>query len=384
MKQAVMFGAGNIGRGFIGGLLAQSGYQIVFADVNQAMLDALNETKGYTIYICDNQCSEQVVEHVSGIHSADPALVDAVAQSELVTTAVGLTILPRIAPSIAQAIVKREKDGVTTPLNIIACENAIRASSQLKEAVYQNLTTEQQAYADKTVGFPDCAVDRIVPPVTRERMVDVSVESFYEWSVEQSGFCGDIPKVEGMHLVDDLMAYVERKLFTLNTGHAITAYLGYLKGYSTVLESFQDPKIESFVRDTMAESGKGLIQKHGFDPKAHADYINKIAARFQNSFLVDLVDRVGRSPVRKLAPSDRLVSPLMTAKGFGLPYNHLVVGIAGALSYNNPEDPESVEVQEKLKTEGFTSAVSALTGITEAPLLQEIHTAYLALQAMQK
>ncbi|WP_409969804.1 mannitol-1-phosphate 5-dehydrogenase [Bengtsoniella intestinalis] len=382
MKQAVMFGAGNIGRGFIGGLLAQSGYEIVFADVNQAMLDALNETKGYTIFVCDTVCSEQTVEHVSALHSADSALVDAIADAELVGTAVGLGILPRVAPTIAKAIAKRQELAMTSNLNVIACENAIRASSQLKASVYEHLSADQKAYADQYIGFPDCAVDRIVPPVTNERMVDVSVEAFYEWSVEQSAFAGEVPTVEGMHLVDDLMAYIERKLFTLNTGHAVTAYLGSIKGYETLQESFKDPAINAFVRDTMAESGAGLVQKHGFDPAAHAAYIEKIAARFQNDYLVDVVDRVGRSPKRKLASTDRLVSPLMTAKGFGLPYQHLVVGIGAALCYTNGEDPESVEVQETLATQGFMAGVSTLTGIEDAGLLNEIYSAYLALKTL--
>lgn len=384
MKKAILFGAGNIGRGFIGGLLAQSGYHVTFADVNQEILDALNASKGYTIHICDVECRQEVIENVSALHSADPALVGEIAQAEIIATAVGLTILPRIAGTIAKGIAQRQAEGSTQPLNIIACENAIRASSQLRDAVYTHLDEAGLAYADQYVGFPDCSVDRIVPPVRNERLVDVSVEAFYEWNVEQASFKGEIPAIAGMNLADNLMAYIERKLFTLNTGHAVTAYLGYLKGYETVQESFKDPAIQSFVRQTMAESGRGLSQKHGFDFQAHLAYIEKISKRFQNEYLVDEVVRVGRSPLRKLAPSDRLAMPLMTAKGFGLPYGHLAVGMAAALLYKNPADEESVALQQRIDAEGLIPALTAISGITDAEVLAKVESAYLALQPMTK
>ncbi len=384
MKKAILFGAGNIGRGFIGGLLAQSGYHVTFADVNQEILDALNASKGYTIHICDVEQSQQEITGVSAIHSADPALVDEIAQAEVIATAVGLTILPRIAGTIAKGIAQRQAAGSTQHLNIIACENAIRASTQLKAAVYTHLDEAGTAYAEEFVGFPDCSVDRIVPPVRNERLVDVSVEAFYEWNVEQASFKGEIPAITGMNLADNLMAYIERKLFTLNTGHAVTAYLGSLKGYKTVQESFQDEAIQAFVRQTMAESGRGLSQKHGFDFEAHLAYIDKISKRFQNQYLVDEVDRVGRSPLRKLAPSDRLAMPLMTAKGFGLPYSHLAVGMAAALLYNNPADQESVDLQQKIQSLGVIPALTEISGIDDQAVLNQVYSAYLALQAVKK
>lgn len=203
-------------------------------------------------------------------------------------------------------------------MNIIACENAIRATSQLKEAVYGALSEEGKAYADEYVGFPDCAVDRIVPPVKSENFIDVVVESYYEWDVERSGFQGEIPEIPGMSLVDDLMAYIERKLFTLNTGHCITAYLGKLRGLPTIDKAIADPDVFATVYAAMQESGAGLIKKHGFDAEKHAAYIDKIIGRFKNPYLQDDVTRVGREPLRKLSPTDRLIKPLTTAAGYGL------------------------------------------------------------------
>lgn len=233
---------------------------MVFADVVDKVIDKINEDKTYTVHVMDVECVDQKIEDISGVNSTKPEAVDEIASSQLVTTAVGLVILPRIAPTIAAAIEKRMEQGVKEYMNIIACENAIRGSSQLKAAVYDHLSEEGKKYADEYIGFPDCAVDRIVPPVKSENFIDVVVESYHEWDVERCGFKGEIPKIQGMTVVDNLEAYLERKLFTLNTGHAITAYLGNRKGLSTIDKAIADDEIFAIVSAAMKESGDGLIK----------------------------------------------------------------------------------------------------------------------------
>ena len=234
MKRAIQFGAGNIGRGFIGGLLSKSGYHVVFADVNAEILDAINRDKKYSILIKDVDCSEEVITNISAVSSLSEDIITEIENAEIITTAVGPLVLSRIAPTIAKGISSRRIKDKNTYLNIIACENAVCASDLLKEEVLKYLDEEDKKYVDQYVGFPNSSVDRIVPPCKNDNPLDVTVEKFYEWNVEEAGFKGEIPTIEGMNLVGNLMAYVERKLFTLNTGHAITAYLGYLNGYKTV------------------------------------------------------------------------------------------------------------------------------------------------------
>lgn len=376
MKKAVQFGAGNIGRGFIGALLSQAGYHVIFADVADVIIDKINKDKQYTVHVMDVECEDQLITNISGVNSTKPEAIEAIAQADVVTTAVGLMILPRIAPTIAAAIEKRMTEGIGEPMNIIACENAIRATSQLKKAVYEHLSDAGQAFANEYVGFADCAVDRIVPPVKSANFIDVVVERFYEWDVERSGFKGEIPQIPGMTLVEDLMAYVERKLFTLNTAHCITAYLGKLRGLPTIDQALADPAIYEVVYAAMQESGAGLIRKHGFDADKHTAYIDKTVARFRNPYLQDDVTRVGREPLRKLSPTDRLISPLTTAMGFGLPVDHLIVGIGAALRYDNPEDKQSVELQSMIAEKGVRAATAQVTGFTDEALLDAIVTEY--------
>ena len=376
MSTAIQFGAGNIGRGFIGMLLAQAGYQVIFADVNEALIDRLHQDKAYTVHIMDVNKQDVRIDGVDAVMSNGDQIVEEIARASIITTAVGLTILPRIAPTFAAGIKARKAAGSTEPLNIIACENAIRGTSQLKEHIYKELNDEEKAYCDEYVGFPDCAVDRIVPPGENEVPTDVVVEEYYEWDVEKASFKGELPQIEGMTLVDNLDAYIERKLFTLNTGHCITAYIGKRRGLGTIEEAIKDSEIYDIVFKAMSQSGAGLVKKHGLDAEAHAKYINKIIGRFKNPYLHDDVTRVGREPLRKLSATDRLVKPTMTAAGYDLPVDALICGIGAALRYDNPADPQSVELQQKIKEKGAIEAFKEISGVTDEKLLAQVKEAY--------
>ena len=377
MKKAIQFGAGNIGRGFIGALLSKAGYHVVFADVNTEIINKINSDKKYTIHVMDTICSEEEISNISGVISTSDEIYKEIVEAEIITTAVGPVVLPRIAPTIAKGIALRKEKGIKTYLNIIACENAIKASSQLEEEVKKYLNEEEIEYLKEFVGFPNCSVDRIVPPVKSENILDVVVENYYEWNVEKSAFKGEIPKIEGMNLVDNLMAYIERKLFTLNTGHAITAYFGYLKGYETIEESIKDEVIYGFVKNAMIESGKGLIAKYNFDEEAHYKYIDKIIDRYKNPYLKDDVARVGREPLRKLNENDRLIKPLITARGFNINTDNLLLGVGAALHYDNKEDSQSVQLQSLINEKGIKASLAEISKISgDTDVLDKIEKYY--------
>lgn len=383
MKQAVMFGAGNIGRGFIGALLARSGWHVTFADVVESIIQEINARKRYTVHILDQQCDEWEVENISAVNSGTDEIIPAVASCDLIATAVGPLVAPIIAKPIAAGIRARMRDGIKSPMNIICCENGLRTTTRLKGFVLEHLSEEEAAFAEEYVGFADCAVDRICPKSSFENPLDAAVESYMEWDVESCAWKGEKPDIDGLTFVDNLPAYLERKLFTLNSGHAICAYLGHLKGRRTILESIQDPAVGEIVHSAMRESGEGLIREFSFDAGAHHAYIEKIFARLHNPYLADEVERVGREPLRKLDPADRLIKPLVTADSYGLPVDHLIFGAAAALRFNCPDDKQSVEMLRKIQAEGAAAALTAYTGLKpENPLTGRILDVYRALSVV--
>ncbi len=365
--KALHFGAGNIGRGFIGKLLADAHVEVTFTDVNEVVVNGLIERNQYPVKVVGADCVTETVTGVTAINSTDPNVVNCIAEVDMITTAVGPTVLNIIAKTIAQGLEKRIANGVTTPLNIIACENMVRGTSQLKAAVFELLSDETKEKTEALVGFVDSAVDRIVPPAEEGETdpLAVTVETFSEWIVDQTQFKGEIPDIPGMECTDNLMAFVERKLFTLNTGHCVTAYLGNLKGHKTVREAIEDPAIRSDVKTAMEESGEVLISRYGFEREKHAAYIEKILGRFANPYLVDEVDRVGRQPLRKLGKDDRLIKPLLGTIEYGTANNTLLKGIAAALKYTNESDPQAVELQKTIAEIGIRKTLEKYSSLDE-------------------
>ena len=381
--KAIHFGAGNIGRGFIGKLLADAQAELTFADVNQPLVDQLAHQQHYQVNVVGENARVEQVNRVSAIHSNSQDAIRQIAEADIITTAVGPQVLSKIASTLAQGLIARHQNGNQQPMNIIACENMVRGTSQLKQHVLLAMPAELHGWVEEHVGFVDSAVDRIVPPgsAANDDPLDVTVETFSEWIVDSTQFKGQLPDIAGMESTSNLMAYIERKLFTLNTGHAITAYLGQLAGHKTIRDAILDPAIREVVKGAMTESGDVLIKRYGFEPAAHAAYIDKILMRFENPYLHDDVERVGRQPLRKLGEGDRLIKPLRGTLEYALPHSNLVMGIAAALSYRSSNDPQAQEMVDLLRDNGVTHTVAQVCGLQDQPaLVAQIVNVYNAMQ----
>ncbi|MBN8203301.1 mannitol-1-phosphate 5-dehydrogenase [Bacillus sp. NTK034] len=377
MKQAVHFGAGNIGRGFIGALFSQSGYHVTFVDIADEIINQLNEEKQYQVLLAADEQGSMTIENVSGLNNLkqENEVIEAIKQADFLTTAIGPNILPRIAPLIAKGLAARAEAGINEQLYVIACENQISATDLLKDYIMEHLDSDVNLTG---VSFLNSAVDRIVPIQNNHGSLDVLVEPYHEWVVETTE---DIPHIEGMKIVPELAPFIERKLFTVNTGHAVIAYFGYLGGKETIDQTLADEEIYKQVQATLGETGAYLIHRYGLNPDEHQKYIDKIIGRFQNARLNDGVTRVGRSPIRKLGPEDRLVRPALQAQKAGLSYTNLAKAIAAALLFDNREDEEAVKLQEMIQDNGVLLVLKEVCGLEESgELATEVLKQYEALK----
>ncbi|WP_177167251.1 mannitol-1-phosphate 5-dehydrogenase [Salinibacillus kushneri] len=374
VKHTVHFGAGNIGRGFIGALFSQSGYHVTFVDIADQIISKLNEDKSYEVKLASEEQETIKIENVSGLNNMNQEneVIEAIQDATYLTTAIGPNILPRIAPLIARGISERIAK-TNEKLYVIACENQIGATDILKKYIFDNLDDETKGKLEGKVYFFNSAVDRIVP-IQDQDSLDVLVEPYYEWVVETEE---EIPPIKGMKIVEDLAPFIERKLFTVNTGHAVIAYLGYFEGKSKIHETLEDEAVTSQVRETLKETGAYLVKEYGLNQEEHLSYINKNIERFRNPHLNDMVTRVGRAPKRKLGPEDRLIRPATQAQKAGLSFTNLAKAIAAALLFDNPEDAEAVEIQEMLQEHGPAYVLKNVSGLNEdSEITQEVIKQY--------
>ena len=370
--RAVHFGAGNIGRGFVGLLLHEGGYELVFSDVAAPLVDAINAVDSYTVHELGEGGRDIVVTGFRAINSAErpDEVIEEVAGANVVTTAVGPTVLKFVAPLILSGLALR--DPQSPPLQIMACENAINATDLLRDEIRERAGDAWEAITARAV-FANTAVDRIVPAQAEGAGVDVTVEPFYEWAIERPPFGDDPPNIPGAHFVDDLAPYIERKLFTVNTGHATTAYFGAQAGVEKISDALADPDIAAKVAATLEETSELLVAKHELDPHDLGSYRETIMNRFRNPALPDTVWRVGRQPLRKLSRHERFVGPAAEAAERGLPVDALVAAMGAALAFDDDEDPQAVDMQRMLRELDAATFTSEVTGLEpEHPLFAKV------------
>jgi mannitol-1-phosphate 5-dehydrogenase len=360
MMRAVHFGAGNIGRGFIALALHRAGYDVTFVDVSADLIDAINAASKYEVREIGPNGVVHLVEGVSGINSrTDPgAAARAIASADVVTCAVGATVLPFIAPIIRAGILARASDA--PKLAVLACENAIGASDTLREHVADGEVDESSLF-DRAV-FANTAVDRIVPGQSSDG-IDVVVGEHFEWVIDRTPFTGAEPRIPDADYVDNLVPFIERKLFGVNTAHATTAYYGFLAGAESIAEALALPSVRAEVDAVVAANSALLVDSHGFDPDELAAYIAGAIKRFENPDLPDTCARIGRQPLRKISRTERFIAPAARIAESGGDPAPLVRAYGAVLRFDLPGDAQSVELQSLLATLAPAALVTRVTGI---------------------
>ncbi len=337
--KAVMYGAGNIGRGFIGQLLSESGYEVYFIDVKPEVIEQLNTQHEYPVRILYKDTYEEtMVKNVSCVDGTKVEdIAEAIATADVMCTAIGVNVLKFIFGNIAAGLKKRWENPDAKPLNIIICENLIGADSYIKENVAKLLNDEEKKLLDEKVGFVEASIGRMVPVQTPEMQGDnplrVCVESFGILPVDKAAFKGEIPNIKNMVPFTPFEFFIQRKLFIHNMGHAISAYLGAVKGVDYIWQSMDDPYVEILVGRAMKESAIALAEEHNVAYRELDEHVEDLLYRFKNRQLGDTVKRVGNDIKRKLDPNDRLVGALLNCQKHGATPKYICLGIAAAMCF---------------------------------------------------
>lgn len=364
MKNAVMYGAGNIGRGFIGALFARSGYRVTFIDIDTALVDRLADQGRYPLrIIADAGSSDIEIKNVTAINGRDQELVArTIAGADIMATAVGVNVLKFIAPNIAAGI-RRRFSLTDIPLNIIICENLIDADKLLAELINAELNPAEINLFARKIGLVEASIGRMVPVQTPQMQqgepLRVCVEPYSYLPVDKDAFKGEIPEIANMVPFSPFSFYIKRKLYIHNLGHAICAYFGDYSNREFIYEAIGDCAVLQLVENAMLESAVALARQYEVPFADLLAHIHDLLFRFTNTALRDTCQRVGADPRRKLSAQDRLIGAATNCLNQKIQPVYIAAGIAAAVLRLLREESRDITEQNA------QNVLTEISGLTE-------------------
>jgi len=372
MKYAVQFGAGNIGRGFMGQLFWEIGHKIVFVEADKDLVNAINKKGRYPLKLLDAYTKKEIdleIDNLEAIHSKDIGnITDIITKADVICTAVGEKVLKDIAPVISSGLIKRSEIS-GKPIDIYLCENNLHAAEILKKEVIASTPIVSRDEVEAKTGFVGMVVSRMVPAASDRFGITDSLfavaDSYHKLHYDGKARKADPLPIEGMKPVDDFEAVFDRKLYTLNLTHAALGYLGFLKGYEYVHQPFEDKELDPIIEGAMEETSAALLDKYkgSLGAKEQKEIIKDTKIRFGNPLLMDSITRVARDPLRKLGNKDRLVGSANLCLEQDI-YPENIAKICGAaLNYDFSKDKSAIKMQGLISSDGIEKAMNEITGV---------------------
>ena len=380
MKKFIMYGAGNIGRGFIGPTFSQSGYSVGFVDINMQVIDRINADKCYPLdVVCGDQIDTYNITDVYGIDGKDVELVASeIASCDAMATAIGVNVLKFIAKPIALGLKKRFETN-SKPLNIIVCENMIGADAFLKGLVKEQIP-EYADQIDKNIGFVEASIGRMVPALSEEKKMGnplrVAVEPYNILPVDKDAFKVDMEDVKNLYPYSPFNLFIERKLFMHNMSHALTAYLGNLKGYEYIYQAIADYDIKYSAFRALTQSARAVALENGADVTFLLSHAENLLFRFGNKALGDTVERVGKDTIRKLSNNDRLIGAINLCEKHSLGCEFLCLGVASGMLFAPDSDERSIELKNYANQNGVAKTLEKYSNYNgkNLPLIEQLYS----------
>ena len=292
MKKAIHFGAGNIGRGFIGPVLQENKYEVIFVDVDERLINKINTSKEYKVFKLGNTKDTSInVQNVNAVSLNNFSTIpDILNEVSLISSSVG----PKFVQDVFDVINKVQfKNEVT----FIAFENMYRASSTVQknsEASNPNLTVI------------DAVVDKIIPPQKKDS-IDIIVENYGSIILDESKT--KLLKISDIVKYGNYEEEFIKKLWLLNGLHLQLAYFGISKGYKYIHEIYKSDEGKEFAMKASSE----LMNAFSLFTKKYDDieeFSLKINDRFSSDKINDELVRIARNPKIKFSENERFAKPL--------------------------------------------------------------------------
>ncbi|MCJ7446625.1 MAG: hypothetical protein MUO72_02930 [Bacteroidales bacterium] len=372
-RKIVIFGAGRIGRSFIGQLFGAGGYRIVFIDIDPVLVTRLNDQGSYKIITKGEKDEEIIIRNVQAISAFDTRKVtEAVSTAGILAVSVGKNTLESVIPSIATGMESRYRQYPGCPLDIIIAEDMVAAGEFMREQLIRSLPPDYPF--EKLVGLVETSIGKMVPVMTMAELekdpLTIYAEPYNTLIVDGKAFKTPVPEIQGLDPKENIKAWVDCKAFIHNLGHAAAAYNGYYRHPAAVYmyEVLNDAVVLQFTREVMLQSADFLIDAYPLDFTAARleGHIDDLIFRFRNKSLRDTIFRVGHDLVRKLGFNDRFLGAIHLAIQFNKPYDKILKALSYGLFFRI-KDEEGNFFQSDL------TFINALSEKFESTLMHELN-----------
>ena len=352
-RKIVIFGAGRIGRSFIGQLFGCSGYNVVFIDVDPVIVSMLNQRGNYRVVIKGEKEEEITVPNIQAISAFNKSdVAEAVATAGILAVSVGKNALEKVIPVIAAGLMIRNVDNQGIPLDIILAENMRSAADFVREELKKNLP--EGFPVDDMAGLIETSIGKMVPIIPHAELekdpLVVFAEPYNTLILDGKGFKSSIPEVKGLAPKNNIKAWVDRKAFIHNLGHAASAYYGHFLHPESVYmyQILNDSDVFTFTRKVMMQSADILRAAYPaeFTAAELEDHIDDLITRFRNRALEDTIFRVGQDLTRKLSVDDRFMGSINIGMQVGLPYDLILDGMSYGFIFRAIDEEGSAFVND--------------------------------------
>jgi mannitol-1-phosphate 5-dehydrogenase len=388
--RVVIIGPGRIGCGYLTPLFRSAGWEVVLAARDEATTERIRRSSHFGIRITAPpaangngngngigghiEAASVVIETPAAVTIGTPAFAEAVAGADLICTSVGVEKVGALAPALGLALAARPAG---RPLDVWTVENA-DCAPQLEENAREVVRAAGLPLPE--VGFGGAIAEVAVARGSwgAEGSPEFVGDGFRSLIVDERRLLTGVPPLPDVSGTRAYPAHLHEKLYVFNAGHAICAYLGWLRRHSTIAEAAADPSLRPLIAGSMLEARRALLAAH---PSLGTDLHARVAeslARFRDRELADPVARVAREPIRKLAPGDRLLGPAeLIRQSTGRVPSYFALAVAGALLYRNEQDEQSCRLGAELERAGVMAVLESVCGLAPShPFAQAIVARY--------
>ena len=382
----VIFGAGKIGRSFIGQLFSRGGFEVVFVDVFAPVIEALNRRGNYNVIIKSEKEQILNVSNVRGVLSTDEdKVIDEIAGASIMAVSVGSNVMSKIAPIVAKGLIRRFSISKDSPLDIILAENLLDAAPFFHEKLIPYLPVDYPF--GKLVGLIETSFGKMVPIMQKKDIqkdiLQIFAEPYNTLILNKKAFKNPIPDIKGLAPKENMKALVDRKLFIHNLGHSAAAYIGFLYNprFIYLYDALAVSEVHDHVIGAMLQSADILMKKYPgeFTSDDLKEHINDLLLRFQNKALGDTLFRVGCDLMRKLGSEDRLAGAIKTALDFNLSYDKILFALVCGCHFKARDEDGNMLIEDiefiRHYENGIKSILTKICGFDEISNKQLFHEA---------